>query len=294
MQENDDAMIHRDPDPPSKAGWWVGIAALTVITALAVAGLVRARNQAREMDANRAQVSAALNQAQSQIQALTAKLEALNAAEQAREAEAQQTGRAERAASHRGAAARFASHSRVAERKPKDDPRLNQIESQLAAQQRQLAKTQDDLAKAQTDMEGRLNSTRDDLNSSIAKTHDQLVAMEKRGERNYYEFQLDKSKELQRVGPISLALRKTNTKHDYYDMTMQVDDFKLEKKHVNLYEPVWINLSDRPQPLQLVVNQIGKNHVAGYLSEPKYKKSELAADTGTPANSAPPPQLQPR
>jgi hypothetical protein len=50
---------------------------------------------------------------------------------------------------------------------------------------------------------------------------------------------------------------------------------------------VWLNLSDRPQPLELVINQITKDHISGYLSEPKYKRSELgqAAANGTPADA---------
>jgi hypothetical protein len=62
-------------------------------------------------------------------------------------------------------------------------------------------------------------------------------------------------------------------------MVMMVDDFQLNKNNVNLYEPVWITLSDRPQPLEMVVNSIHKDQIQGYISEPKYKKSELAAST---------------
>ena len=54
-----------------------------------------------------------------------------------------------------------------------------------------------------------------------------------------------------------------------------MDDRQLEKKHVNLYEPLMFTLADRPQPVELVVNQINKDQVKGYVSEPKYKKSEL-------------------
>jgi hypothetical protein len=64
---------------------------------------------------------------------------------------------------------------------------------------------------------------------------------------------------------------------------MFVDDNQMQKKSVNLYEPVWINIEDRPQPVQLVVNQIGKDQIQGYISEPKYKKSEL----GDAASAAP-------
>jgi hypothetical protein len=77
-------------------------------------------------------------------------------------------------------------------------------------------------------------------------------------------------------------LRKADTKHKRFDMNLFVDDNQLEKKGVNLYETIWINTGDHPQPMELVVNQITKDHIQGYLSEPKYKKSELSqtADTG--------------
>jgi hypothetical protein len=98
---------------------------------------------------------------------------------------------------------------------------------------------------------------------------------------------MTKSKSLQRVGPLQVGLRKTNSKHKFYDLSMLVDDMRLDKKHVNLYEPVWITLADRTQPLELVVNQVGKDSVAGYLSEPKYKKSELAASASGSSRAQP-------
>jgi len=55
-------------------------------------------------------------------------------------------------------------------------------------------------------------------------------------------------------GPIRLSLRKVNAKEGYYDLVLVVGDRQLEKKHVNLYEPLMFTLSDRPQPVELVVN----------------------------------------
>ncbi len=108
-----------------------------------------------------------------------------------------------------------------------------------------------------------------------------MVVLQKRGERNYYEFALDKSKQYSRVGPLSVELRKADAKHKRFDMMMLVDDNEFQKKSVNLYETVWISLSDRPQPIELVVNKITKDHIEGYLSEPKYKKSELQSSVST-------------
>jgi hypothetical protein len=221
-------------------------------------------------------LSASLRQMQSQVQTLSDKLNTLTSAPPAKSRpSARPDGNHRRAGAHQ---------TLVARRRLADDLRIKQMQDQLSWQQKQLASTREDLQKTRSDLDGRLNSTRDELNGSIgrandsiAHTHKELVALEKRGERNYYEFQLDKSKHFQRVGPLSLSLRKVNTKHKSYNLAMMVDDFQLDKKNVNLYEPVWITFSDRPQTLELVINQVDKDHVQGYLSEPRYKKSELAA-----------------
>jgi len=164
------------------------------------------------------------------------------------------------------------------------DRRLKQMQSQLAAQEEELKRTQNDVAETRTDLVGNLNSTRNELNGSIARTHEELVALERRGERSYFEFDLPKSKQYQRTGPISVSLRKTDTKHNNFDLLLLVDDNRLAKNHVNLYEPIWIHRADDPQPLQIVVMKIDKNHVHGYVSAPKFTRSELASNNTTPSS----------
>ena len=171
------------------------------------------------------------------------------------------------------------------------DKRYQQLESRLTAQQRRLKETQDLVAKSRSELESNLNSTRDELNGSIARTHEELVALAKRGERSYFEFELEKSKEFQRFGPVPLSLRKTDTKHHSFDMALIVDDNQLMKKKVNLYEPIWVHTENESQPVQVVVNRISKNVVHGYVSAPKYKPSELAAAVGpSSVNPVAPPQ----
>ena len=159
------------------------------------------------------------------------------------------------------------------------DKRLKRMQTQLAEQQKQLKETRDDLASARTDLEGKLGSTRDELNGSIAKNHDELVTLEKRGERLFYEFDLSKSKSFEREGPIQVSLRKADSKHQSYDLMMLVNDHQLSKKKVDLYEPIWLHEGDMPQPIQVVVNRIDKDHIHGYVSAPKFRESELAANT---------------
>jgi len=152
---------------------------------------------------------------------------------------------------------------------------LKQLQAALTDQQKQLKDTQDLVAQNRTDLEGALNTTKDELNGSIATTHEELVALQKKGERNYFEFDLKKSKSFQREGPLSLSLRKADTKNKSYDLAMVVDDNQLTKKKINLYEPVWIHRTDDPQPVQIVVNKINKDSIHGYVSAPKYRNSEL-------------------
>jgi hypothetical protein len=158
----------------------------------------------------------------------------------------------------------------------KPDPRWRQVENRLNAQGAAIESTRQELAATRTDLQG-----------SIARTHEDLVVLQKKGERNYFEFDLDKSKNFNRAGPVGVSLRKANTKHLYADLELLVDDRQLSKKHLNLYEPVMFYPADERQPVELVINSITKNHIHGYISAAKYKASELAsAPLNTPAGTA--------
>lgn len=262
------------PQRPNHAVWVVAI----VLACAFLASLIyafHARQDAQQLAGSQDQMSTALNQTRSQVDALTAQLSDMSS----RLTAAQQT--AQQAAEQKAAPSESVAHRRVAHRTraQREDPRFKKMQAQLEDEQKQIASTQQDLAQARTDLENNLDSTRDDLNGSIARNHDELVALEKRGERSYFEFDLNKSKRYQHVGPMSLSLRKTSIKHDHYNLTMLVDDREVSRKNVNLYEPILFYPPDSAQPLEVVVNQIGKDHIHGYISAPKYRKSELESST---------------
>jgi hypothetical protein len=178
----------------------------------------------------------------------------------------------------------------AAHRRPAEDQRWKEIRSELAKQQEQLETNRQDLGNARTELQG-----------SIARTHDELVLLEKKGERQYYEFDLEKDSQFRRQGPVGLRVRKADTKHQFADLELMVDDVKLTKKHVNLYEPVFFYSPDSKQPVELVINSITRNHIRGYVDESRYKSADLeamaksnTADGGAngTANAAPPPPRQ--
>ena len=258
----------------SKMPLYVLVAVLLCATGISTAYLWRARQQTRELAVTNQTLSTSLTQLQTELQSVTDRLNRLSTPRPA-------AGGTE-APSRPKVKARVVAAKRAVTAKPKDDSRLEQIQDRLSDQEKQIASAREDLDKTREDLETKLDSTRDDLSGSIARTHDELVALEKRGERNYYEFTLDKSKRFRRVGPLGVELRKANVKRKSYDIVMLVDDNQLQKKSVNLFEPVWINLADRPQPLELVVNKIDKDHIQGYVSESKYKQSELDVSAAAP------------
>lgn len=283
------------------------VVALLGIAAVTFAYGYHQQSVVRELTAQATTADAAKNQMQAQLNALTAKLNELTAAQNSAqsapsitslaatdsESTAEISAKTPEAASTSAHSAKAVPAKRhTPKRRAPVDKKYAQLQAQLAEQQKQLKETQDEVAKNRSDLEGSINSTRDDLNGSIAKTHDELVALEKRGERSYFEFELSKSKQFQRIGPLTLSLRKSDTKHKSYDLAMIVDDNQLQKKKVNLYEPIWIHTENDAQPVQIVVNRIDKDLVHGYISAPKYKPSELAAAGSasvTPVSAKTPP-----
>jgi hypothetical protein len=260
---------------------WLAVALVVLLGVAGIAFAYGYRQQAlaHQLTEQQSATSATMNQLQGEVSSLTAKLNEMTAEQQA-----------QKAAASAAAQKSPQSHAKAASSKgrPVVDKRYQQLQSQLADQQKQLKDTQELVAKNQADLEGNLSSTRDELNGSIAKTHEELVTLAKRGERNYFEFDLSKSKQFQRIGPLTLSLRKADTKHKSYDLAMIVDDNELNKKKVNLYEPIWIHTESEAQPVQIVVNKIEKNVVHGYISAPKYKPSELASATVTPVSTKTP------
>jgi DNA repair exonuclease SbcCD ATPase subunit len=250
---------------------YVLVTILVGATGINLSYLNRQEQQNQKLSVSNQTIRASLKQLQSELQAVKGQLEELRAAHHSPDPAG--AGAIPQPGKRRGA-------SRAAQTTLRSDSRFNQIQKQLSNQQKQLASTREDLDKTRENLEGSLSSTKDELSGSIARTHDELVALQKRGERNYYEFQLTRSKAFERVGPLRLSLRRADIKHKRFDVMMLVDDNELQKKGVNLYETLWLNLADRPQPLEVVVNHISKDHVAGYVSESKYKRSELSASSG--------------
>jgi hypothetical protein len=111
------------------------------------------------------------------------------------------------------------------------------------------------------------------VSGQVATNAKELAALRELGERNYFEFNLNKTSEPQKVGDIRLVLKKSDPKHNRYTLQVLADDKIVEKRDKTINEPVQLYVGGSRQPYEIVVNQVKKNQVVGYLSTPKAKLS---------------------
>jgi chromosome segregation ATPase len=138
------------------------------------------------------------------------------------------------------------------------------------------------------DTKGKLERATGDMgvmSGLIARNHDDLEELKRKGDRNYFEFTLQKAKVPQRIGPVEISLNKADQKRSKYTVTVLADDKSIEKKDKTAGEPVqfYVKGTARYAPYELVVFDVGKNQVTGYLSTPKSAGAATAASNSTPA-----------
>ena len=155
--------------------------------------------------------------------------------------------------------------------------RVTEVATNLSAVKSTADATKSELEKTIAE----LTSTRGDLgvqSGLIATNSKQLQALRALGERNYTEFSLKKAKVTQRIGDLQIRLTNADTKRNRYTIEVIVDDKKVEKKDRTVNEPVQFILSRSVLPYELVVNEVKKDVIAGYLAAPKVQQSRTASN----------------
>ncbi len=142
-----------------------------------------------------------------------------------------------------------------------NDVKIADVSKEVAATKTELESTVADLKRVTGDMGV--------VSGRIATNSQELAALKRLGERDYYEFTLAKTKQPQKVGDIRILLKKADPKHNKYTLDVFADDKRIEKKDKNTNEPVQFYLAGARQPCEIVVNQVKKDQLAGYLAVPK-------------------------
>jgi chromosome segregation ATPase len=137
---------------------------------------------------------------------------------------------------------------------------VDTVRSDLTAAQEEIRQTIADLKSVQGDL---------GVQSGLVATNGtELMALKRLGQRNYYEFDIQRSKDSQRVGRIQIRLRSTNDKRGRFTLDVIADDKEIEKKNKTLLEPIQFYVIGSKVPYEIVVNQLEKNRIVGYLATP--------------------------
>lgn len=145
---------------------------------------------------------------------------------------------------------------------------FGQVSDELNGTKSDVAATRKDL----DDTKGKLTSAIGDLgvqSGLIARNHEEVEELKRLNERNIYEFKLAKEKLPQHVGPIQLVLRKINAKRLTFTLDIIADDKNVERKDKTLEEPIQFYARGSHSLNEIVVYDVQKNSISGYLSTPK-------------------------
>lgn len=149
------------------------------------------------------------------------------------------------------------------------DAKVAGVSTDVGSVKTQVSQTQSQLDKTIAD----LKSVRGDMglqSGLIATNATELAALKLKGERNYIDIKLNKTKKPQRFGDISLQLKKVDVKKGQYSVTVLADDKVAEKDNKTVNEPVqFLVARGGHTPYELVINKVAKNEIVGYLATPK-------------------------
>ena len=154
--------------------------------------------------------------------------------------------------------------------------KVGEVSGQVDTLKTEQASTKQQLEKTIAD----LKTTTGDLGVTsglVATNGRELAALKALGERNYTEFKLAKEKNATKVGDVMVRLRNADPKKNKYTIDLIADDKTIEKKDRSTNEPLQFYLSRAAQPYELVVNEVRKDLIVGYISAPKVQQARKSA-----------------
>lgn len=156
----------------------------------------------------------------------------------------------------------------------KVDNLATSVKAELAtkASSEDVSKLSGDMTGVKGDLDATKNSiqmARSEMGTLIARNHDEIDQLRRMGQRDYFEFTVQRKSGATKVGIIQIQLKDTNPKKNQYTITVLADDNSFEKKNRSVNEPIFFYTGGSRSALELVVNKVTKSTATGYLSAPK-------------------------
>jgi chromosome segregation ATPase len=183
--------------------------------------------------------------------------------------------------------------ARIAKETQAKEQADQQAQQQVAGQLSELKQAADNANSKLAEISGDMSGVRGDVQSAqtlldqhgaelkrmtgdmgvmsglIATNAKELAQLKELGDRNYLEFDLKRNTPMQKLGGIQLQLAKADPKRNRFTLEVVADDKRVEKRDRTINEPVQLYVGGNRQPLEIVVNDVKKDEVKGYLAIPK-------------------------
>jgi Tfp pilus assembly protein PilV len=153
--------------------------------------------------------------------------------------------------------------------------KLSEISADVSSVKGDVSSVQGDVASTQTEVEQhgselkRVTGDMGVMSGLIATNATELKELRALGERDYIEFDLKKGSGMQKVGKLQLGLDKADPKRSRFTFDVLADDKRVQKRDRTINEPIQFYVSGSRQPCEIVVNEVKKDEVTGYLAVPK-------------------------
>ena len=151
------------------------------------------------------------------------------------------------------------------------DAKFQEVDDQITGVQQEVQASRQEIEKTWEELSS-LGLHVTEQGSLVATNADALEELRLRGERDYLSFDGGKYQKID-VGGIVLQLRKANHKKHYADVRLFYDDKQFDRKKVYTNTPLVFYVGKDTIQYELVINEVSKNHITGYISLPQGKSS---------------------
>jgi len=152
------------------------------------------------------------------------------------------------------------------------DTKFKEVEKQITGVQQEVQASRQELEKTWQELSA-VGLRLTEQGKLIATSSEALVELRRRrGERDYLEFDARKKKTL-RVADITIALRKADYKQHRADLRLFYDDRRVDRKKVYTNTPLIFYVGPDRTQYELVINEVNKDQITGYVSAPTGKLS---------------------
>ena len=138
------------------------------------------------------------------------------------------------------------------------------VQGELDQTRQSLNETADLLVSTQTDV---------DVISGRVGAHEAAIErLKMQGQRDVTQFQLPVAKQRTKVQTVHMRVKDIYFKKNRYTLEVMADDKVVTHKDRLLNQPVEFYVTGAAQPYEVVVTDIERNQVTGYLATPKFKQ----------------------